>query len=358
MLRTLLRAAGKASALQALRPFTSEFIRILPDLSDLFSNVTPEPERAHEPEQEKRRLVHAFTLLVSEIAARQPHFLFIEDLHWCDEASLDALLYLARHLAAHPVLLVLTYRSDEVHGHLGHMLTQLDRERLAAEMRLHPLSVTELIGPHWLRAIFGLAQPVRADQLNLVYGLSDGAPHRVGAADHGAAACARRSAHAAPTVGRGRAGAGRSQARRGPAHEFLQSVAGEALLARLYHATSEWNSPAKRGWLHMDRQRLAATIEEADLRDAFLQAALADIPRAARVPHPRLVPRSPDLLSVREREVAELIAGGKSNHEIADALVVSERTVTTHVSHILGKLGFTSRTQIVAWLVEGPSDEP
>ncbi|MGO8947991.1 MAG: helix-turn-helix transcriptional regulator [Ktedonobacterales bacterium] len=174
VLRTLLRAAGKASALQALRPFTSELIRILPDLSGLFSDVTPEPERAHEPEQEKRRLVHAFTLLVSEMAARQPLFLFIEDLHWCDEASLDALLYLARHLAAHPVLLVLTYRSDEVHAPLGHMLTQLDRERLAAEMRLRPLNVTEVEA--MLRAIFGLAQPVRADQLNLVYGLSDGNP--------------------------------------------------------------------------------------------------------------------------------------------------------------------------------------
>lgn len=55
-------------------------------------------------------------------------------------------------------------------------------------------------------------------------------------------------------------------------------------------------------------------------------------------------------LTPREREVADLIAQGKSNPEIALALVVSERTVTTHVSNILSKLGFSSRTQIASWV--------
>ncbi len=54
-------------------------------------------------------------------------------------------------------------------------------------------------------------------------------------------------------------------------------------------------------------------------------------------------------LTPREREVAVLISQGKSNPEIAKALVVSERTVTTHVSNILSKLEFTSRTQIASW---------
>ena len=43
---------------------------------------------------------------------------------------------------------------------------------------------------------------------------------------------------------------------------------------------------------------------------------------------------------------------GKSNREIADLLVVGERTIETHVGNILSKLGFTSRTQIAAWSVE------
>ena len=57
-------------------------------------------------------------------------------------------------------------------------------------------------------------------------------------------------------------------------------------------------------------------------------------------------------LTAREREVAGLIAQGKSNREIADALVLSERTIEGHVGNILNKLGFTARTQIAAWAVE------
>src|SRR5260221_3695152 len=57
-------------------------------------------------------------------------------------------------------------------------------------------------------------------------------------------------------------------------------------------------------------------------------------------------------LTAREREVAALVAKGKTSREIADLLVVSERTAEGHVSNILGRLGFTSRAQIAAWVVE------
>ncbi|MEJ2264485.1 MAG: LuxR C-terminal-related transcriptional regulator [Anaerolineales bacterium] len=57
-------------------------------------------------------------------------------------------------------------------------------------------------------------------------------------------------------------------------------------------------------------------------------------------------------LTPREREVADLIAQGKSNSEIAAELVLSKRTVETHVSNILTRLNFTSRTQIVRWVLE------
>lgn len=57
-------------------------------------------------------------------------------------------------------------------------------------------------------------------------------------------------------------------------------------------------------------------------------------------------------LTEREREVAILIAQGKANPEIARQLVVGKRTVETHVSSILSKLGLTSRTQIALWVRE------
>ena len=56
-------------------------------------------------------------------------------------------------------------------------------------------------------------------------------------------------------------------------------------------------------------------------------------------------------LSAREREVLKLVARGRSNQEIADTLVISERTARTHVSHVLGKLGLESRVQAALWAI-------
>ncbi|GAF49268.1 protein kinase domain-containing protein [Rhodococcus wratislaviensis] len=61
-------------------------------------------------------------------------------------------------------------------------------------------------------------------------------------------------------------------------------------------------------------------------------------------------------LTKRERQVADLIAEGLTNQAIADRLVISPRTAQGHVEHILTKLGFTSRTQIAAWVVEQRHD--
>jgi len=64
-----------------------------------------------------------------------------------------------------------------------------------------------------------------------------------------------------------------------------------------------------------------------------------------------------DQLTPREREVAIMIAKGKTNEEIADGLVLSKRTVEKHIAHIRSKLGVTERTKIVRWVIEsGPSD--
>jgi non-specific serine/threonine protein kinase len=57
-------------------------------------------------------------------------------------------------------------------------------------------------------------------------------------------------------------------------------------------------------------------------------------------------------LSPREREVAVLVAHGYTNRAIADTLVITERTAEGHVERIRGKLGFSSRAQVAAWVVE------
>ncbi|MPZ97206.1 MAG: LuxR family transcriptional regulator, partial [Propionibacteriales bacterium] len=59
----------------------------------------------------------------------------------------------------------------------------------------------------------------------------------------------------------------------------------------------------------------------------------------------------PAALSHREAEVAKLVAESLTNRQIAERLVISERTAQNHVQHILTKLAFTSRSQIAAWSV-------
>src|SRR5919202_2801462 len=62
-----------------------------------------------------------------------------------------------------------------------------------------------------------------------------------------------------------------------------------------------------------------------------------------------------DGLTPREREVADLLARGYSNQQIAEALVLTRGTVANHVAHILGKLGAANRTQVAAWVLDRTS---
>jgi DNA-binding NarL/FixJ family response regulator len=67
---------------------------------------------------------------------------------------------------------------------------------------------------------------------------------------------------------------------------------------------------------------------------------------------------TPEGLTRREWEIVEMVAQGKTNGEIAAALVVSKRTVEKHIAHILNKLGVTNRPQVVIWAVENGLVKP
>ena len=54
-------------------------------------------------------------------------------------------------------------------------------------------------------------------------------------------------------------------------------------------------------------------------------------------------------LTARELEVADLVAKGQGNRDIADRLFLSPRTVEKHVEHVMNKLGVNSRAEIAAW---------
>ncbi|MEU0844659.1 LuxR C-terminal-related transcriptional regulator [Streptomyces sp. NPDC005962] len=80
------------------------------------------------------------------------------------------------------------------------------------------------------------------------------------------------------------------------------------------------------------------------------------------------VPERPSPLTPRETEIAQLVAQGLSNKDIAAALVIAQRTAEGHIEHILSKLGFSSRAQVAVWVAhqdraaltdgERPPDDP
>lgn len=77
----------------------------------------------------------------------------------------------------------------------------------------------------------------------------------------------------------------------------------------------------------------------------------AQIPGAAAP----AAPQRTGMLTNREREVAELVAVGLTDRDIAMRLMISPRTAESHVQHILTKLGFRSRSQIAAWVTRAPT---
>jgi len=102
-----------------------------------------------------------------------PALVIVEDLQWSDDTSLEFLLHLARRIAALPIGLVITYRSDEVQTSLNRYLALLDRERLAFEITLTRLTPDEVAA--MIRAIFN--QPlVRAEFVAVIHDLTDGNP--------------------------------------------------------------------------------------------------------------------------------------------------------------------------------------
>lgn len=173
LLHSFVSRSTREEARARFGPTAPDLVKLLPALGRLLPDLPPAPDL--EPEQEKRRLFQALADFLTDLAAtNRPLLLIIEDVHWSDDASLEFLLYFARRIVAEPVLLVLTYRSDEVHPALGHFLAMLDRERLAAEFALARLSPDEVDA--MLQAIFRAKAPVRRDFVTAVATLTEGNP--------------------------------------------------------------------------------------------------------------------------------------------------------------------------------------
>ena len=103
----------------------------------------------------------------------------------------------------------------------------------------------------------------------------------------------------------------------------------------------------------LGKARYAAVFDEAS-RYSLDEAAAVALGATGHGIAARSGPPSPltDPLTRREQQIAELIAEGMTNNDIATHLVISRRTAESHTAHILTKLGFTARAQIIGWVNE------
>jgi DNA-binding CsgD family transcriptional regulator len=145
-LRDHLRACRPEQALAYLHA-CSELASLLPEWSDALPADSPSlARRGHDPEVDRYQLFESFTRVLVAIAEPGRGLLLcLDDLHWADPPTLQALLHLARRLDAAPILVLATHRStaSELGQPLLDALAELSRERLRLRIALGALSHTE-----------------------------------------------------------------------------------------------------------------------------------------------------------------------------------------------------------------------
>ncbi len=151
-----------------------DLAHLLPELTMLIPELPIRLMPPSDPQQDKRRLFQALTHFLGQPAGLHPLLLVVEDVHWSDDTSLEYLLYLARQIATQPILLLITYRSDEIHPALQQFLAELDRARLATQVSLPRLSLSETNA--MLSGILDLSGPVRPEFGDAIYALTEGNP--------------------------------------------------------------------------------------------------------------------------------------------------------------------------------------
>lgn len=130
VLGTLYAAGSAAVRGQTVRSWTY--------LAKLVPEISPTSILASESSEERERLFRAVTSFVCALAGERPVALLLDDLHWADESSLDLLLHLARGTRAKRVLILGTYRDEEVaRGQpLEGAILELTRERLSERVQV------------------------------------------------------------------------------------------------------------------------------------------------------------------------------------------------------------------------------
>jgi DNA-binding CsgD family transcriptional regulator len=165
---------GECTEIDARRPF-GPFMDIAAAADRLASLPAPPPDAASAG-GDRYRLHSFFTSLLADLSSERPTLIVIEDLHWADEASLELFPHLARKLRGSPLLLVGTYRTDELHRRhpLRSVLSELGRGRLAVDIALRRLSEDEVA--EFLREAMRLDRPPTSEFRRAIFQTCEGNP--------------------------------------------------------------------------------------------------------------------------------------------------------------------------------------
>lgn len=118
----------------------AELSRLLPEIRQLVPDLPTLPTLP--PEEENRRLFEAFTQVLRALNGG-PLVLFVDDLHWIDQATLDWLVYLIDRMQNQPLLLLGTYRPSDAPSRLSQVAAGWSRHNLLRRLPLSNLSLTE-----------------------------------------------------------------------------------------------------------------------------------------------------------------------------------------------------------------------
>ncbi|MGH2492826.1 MAG: ATP-binding protein, partial [Candidatus Limnocylindria bacterium] len=165
---------GECTEIDARRPF-GPFMDIA-RAADRVGTLPVAPRDAATAGADRYRLYSAFTALLADLARERAIVIVIEDLHWADEASLELFPHLARKLRDVPLLLVGTYRSDELHRRhpLRPVLAELSRTRVAEDIALRRLGEDEVAD--FLREAMRLGRPPTHEFRSAMFESCEGNP--------------------------------------------------------------------------------------------------------------------------------------------------------------------------------------
>jgi predicted ATPase len=166
-IRSLMRTMADDELDEVLGPARTELARLLPELDPQAATIA-----ARAGAEGNARLLELVLGVIQRLAADRPLMLVIEDLHWADRSTLDLVALLVRALRDVRVLLVITFRSDELHrGHpLRPLISGWERVRRVRRIELRRFTRDEVAAQ--LQAILG--DPPGRAMLDLLYERSEG----------------------------------------------------------------------------------------------------------------------------------------------------------------------------------------